>query len=92
VVAPAASSSKPAARKRTTLSFKEREEYEKLCKAMEASGKEQAALEAKVAKLAADPSQRAALEEASGKLADLVAKSEEMELRWLELAELAGDL
>jgi len=92
VAAAAPSAAKPPAKRRTTLSFKEREEYEKLCKAMQAAGKEQAALEAEVAQLAADPAARAKLEAMAAKLAQVVGKQEEMELRWLELAELAGDL
>jgi hypothetical protein len=90
--APAAAAPKAPARKRTTLSFKEREEYEKLCKAMDAARAEQAALEASVAALAADAAALGKLEEASAKLAAVVGKLEDMELRWLELAELAGDI
>jgi ABC-type multidrug transport system ATPase subunit len=81
------------ARKRTTLSFKEREEYEKLQREMAAASARQTDLVSRVEKLAAaGAGARADLEAASAELAALATKSEEMELRWLELAELAGDL
>ncbi|GBF92144.1 hypothetical protein Rsub_04491 [Raphidocelis subcapitata] len=91
-VTAAAAAPKEAPRKRTTLSWAERTEYEKLCKSLEKGRSEQAVLEARVAAASADPSKRGELEAASAALGAAAARVEEMELRWLELAELAGDL
>jgi hypothetical protein len=88
--AAAAVAPKEAPRKRTTLSWAERTEYEKLCAALDKARAEQAVLEARAA--AADPSKRGELEAATAALAAAAERVEDMELRWLDLAERAGDL
>ena len=72
------------------LSFNEKREYEQLGPRMESLGEEIAALEEKLATQAvtADHKDLAAWGEA---LTTLRAELDEAELRWLELAELAGD-
>ncbi|KAF6249260.1 P-loop containing nucleoside triphosphate hydrolase protein [Scenedesmus sp. NREL 46B-D3] len=85
------SSSKPA-RKRTTLSYSERIQYEKLCKDLDELNKQRATLEARVSQLAQVGGDLAALEAASSQLAAVADKADAAELQWLELAELAGDL
>jgi len=87
--APAAA--KPA-KKRTTLSWQEQQEYTKLSKEMEALGKKRDALQERVSGLASSGGDFKALEAAAAELAGLVAKIEEVEVRWLELAEIAGDI
>jgi ABC-type multidrug transport system ATPase subunit len=82
-----------AGKKRTTLAYKEQLEYQALCKELEKLNGKRADLEAEVARLAQQGSSGLAqLQVASTKLGDVAGVIEDKELRWLELAELAGDL
>lgn len=66
-----------------------------LCKDMEVLGAQRTQLEEQLAQLAAaggGPGAAQQLEEVSQQLAAVAATLEDKELRWLELAELAGDL
>ncbi|GFR43392.1 hypothetical protein Agub_g4469 [Astrephomene gubernaculifera] len=86
--APAAAA-KPKA-KRTTLAYKEQLEYKRLAKEMEVLGGKRAQLEAKLA--AAASGSYSEVEGLSLELAKVAEELEAKELRWLELAEIAGDI
>ncbi|GLC40935.1 hypothetical protein PLESTB_000965000 [Pleodorina starrii] len=79
--------------KRTTLAYKEQLEYQKLGKEMEALGKRREAIDAQLAAAAAaGSSDFSRVEGLSLELAKVSEELEAKELRWLELAEIAGDI
>ncbi|KAG2502022.1 hypothetical protein HYH03_000516 [Edaphochlamys debaryana] len=88
--APAADKGKA---KRTTLAYKEQIEYQKLGKEMEALGRQREKLEGELALAVKRGSAGYAdVERISTQLAKVTEDSETKELRWLELAEIAGDI
>ncbi|KAG2439392.1 hypothetical protein HXX76_004749 [Chlamydomonas incerta] len=87
--APAPAAAKPKS-KRTTLAYKEQLEYQKLGKEMEALGKKRVQLEAQLADAAVKGG--AKVMNISAELGKLVDELESKEVRWLELAEIAGDI
>ncbi|PNW82055.1 hypothetical protein CHLRE_06g271850v5 [Chlamydomonas reinhardtii] len=92
--APAAAAPAPAAAKskskRTTLAYKEQLEYQKLGKEMEALGKKRVQLEAQLADAAVAGGSK--VMHISAELGKVVDELESKEVRWLELAEIAGDI
>ena len=86
-VAPASKAAASPAKKRTTLSDKEQEEYKKLSAEMTTLTAKRDALQAQLSK--------ASSKELAKKSVDLATVQDELdakELRWLELAEVAGDI
>ncbi|GIL59787.1 hypothetical protein Vafri_14505 [Volvox africanus] len=87
-----ASTAKPKA-KRTTLSYKEQLEYQKLGKEIEVLGKRREKIDEQLAAaVAAGSSGYSEVERLSLELAKVSEELEAKELRWLELAEIAGDI
>jgi hypothetical protein len=78
---------------RTTLAWKEKTEYDAIKKDMPALTKTRDALQAEVTKLAGSSSgSYQTMEGKSVELGKVQERLDAMEMRWLELAELAGDL
>ncbi|GIL85713.1 hypothetical protein Vretimale_13175 [Volvox reticuliferus] len=90
---PPAAPAKPKT-KRTTLAYKEQLEYQKLSKEMEALAKrrEQIDQQLAAAAAAAGSSGYSEVERLSVELGKVSEDLEAKELRWLELAEIAGDI
>ena len=74
------------------ISWAETQEYKKVQKEIEKLTKEKDKLDTEVMKLAQSGSDMAKLEKTSVLLGGVVEKIEKLEERWMELAELAGDL
>jgi len=90
---PSKAAAAPAKPKRTTLAWAEKKEYEKLQKDMPAVEALRDRLQAEVTRLAAGgDSDFKRMEAAAVDLAEAQGRLDKMEVRWLELAELAGDL
>ncbi|GAX72848.1 hypothetical protein CEUSTIGMA_g303.t1 [Chlamydomonas eustigma] len=87
-----ASSSAIATKKRTSLSWKEQEEYKKLSKEVAALTTKRDTLQALVSKMSAPGGNFKEVEKKSMELALLQDQLDSKELRWLELAEIVGDI
>ncbi|KAI8472336.1 MAG: P-loop containing nucleoside triphosphate hydrolase protein [Monoraphidium minutum] len=89
--APAPAKAKPAPKKRT-LGFFEREEFERLEGEIADLEKTRDALNARLMELSAAGAALAEVEAAATALAEADAREQKLSERWLELAEIAGDL
>ncbi|GLI70270.1 hypothetical protein VaNZ11_015202 [Volvox africanus] len=90
---PQPASTAKAKAKRTTLAYKEQLEYQKLGKEMETLGKRREKIDHQLAAaVAAGSSGYSEVERLSLELAKISEELEAKELRWLELAEIAGDI
>ncbi|KAF5827602.1 hypothetical protein DUNSADRAFT_369 [Dunaliella salina] len=74
------------------LSWAEQQEYQKLCKRMEELEKQRNSLNEKIVVLAQSGSDLGELERCSLELGKCSDEEDSLSERWLELAELAGDL
>ncbi|KAJ9530875.1 hypothetical protein QJQ45_028849, partial [Haematococcus lacustris] len=83
---------KAAGRKRVTLSWGEQQEYQKLSKEVVALQTKRDSLQQLVAKLASTGGKFKELEAASMELSEVSEAVDTKEMRWLELAEIAGDI
>ncbi|KAL6751554.1 P-loop containing nucleoside triphosphate hydrolase protein [Haematococcus lacustris] len=83
---------KAAGRKRVTLSWGEQQEYQKLSKEVVALQTKRDSLQQLVAKLASTGGKFKELEAASMELSLVSEAVDTKEMRWLELAEIAGDI
>ncbi|KAF5838243.1 P-loop containing nucleoside triphosphate hydrolase protein [Dunaliella salina] len=86
------SSSVAAKPKPRQLSWKEQQEYQKLDACMKVMTQKRDELQEKVTRLASNGKDLKAMEAASLELGTLAEELDELEMRWLELAEIAGDI
>ncbi|MEW5302176.1 MAG: hypothetical protein WDW36_004981 [Sanguina aurantia] len=91
-VAPAAAPTKGGGKKRTPMAHAEQQEYKKLTKEVATLTTQRDALAVKFTALSSSTADFVVLSKASQELGAAVAVLEEKEMRWLELAELAGDI
>ncbi|KAL6746405.1 P-loop containing nucleoside triphosphate hydrolase protein [Haematococcus lacustris] len=81
-----------AAKKARKMGYYEQQEYARLCAAMDSLGAKRDALQERVMELAQSGSDISELERASMEMGRVCEEIDGMSERWLELAELAGDL